>query len=452
MVDLASLVITIGKGVTGLLTGSLALISDAAHSLLDVAATTLTYLAVKAANKPADAEHPYGHGKVESVAALAETAFLFLLSGAVAYEAVRRLSTGETEFLPSSLAAGVLVAAIVVDGWRWWSLKKVARETGSEALDADALHFSADLVNSVLVLGAFGLGAIGYPQADAVVAFGVSAFIAVAGFRLARRTLATLIDAAPKGSADLATRVVRDVPGIVGVEGVRLRQAGGRMIGEIGVSVSRTLPLERVAEIKTQVEQALADAFADADVSVIPQPVALDTESVLERVMLIAARNRVPAHHVTVQTIGERLSVSADLEIDGRMNLGAAHRVASGFEAAIRAEFGPATEVETHIEPLDVEEMAGREAEARMVATIATALAEQAAASDGLIGHIHNVRVRESDAGLVVHYHCWADAALDVASVHEAVDAIERAMRLAHPDIRRIVGHAEPARPDAAAS
>src|SRR4051812_6811679 len=174
----ASAVITLAKGVAGLASGSLALISDAAHSLLDVAATTLTWFAVRAANKPADAEHHYGHGKYESLAALIETAFLFLLSGAVAFEGVRRLLGGQSDVEPSWMAAGVLAAAIAVDAWRWRRLKRVAAETGSEALEADALHFSSDLVNSVLVLAALGAAAAGYPQADALAAVLVALFIA----------------------------------------------------------------------------------------------------------------------------------------------------------------------------------------------------------------------------------------------------------------------------------
>jgi cation diffusion facilitator family transporter len=134
----------------------------------------MTYLAVRAGNKPADEEHHYGHGKVESLAALVETALLFLLSGVVAWEGVRRLSTGSAEVEPSWIAAAVLVGAILVDAWRWRSLKRVARETGSQALEADALHFSSDLVNSVLVLGALAAAAMGFPQADALVAIAVS--------------------------------------------------------------------------------------------------------------------------------------------------------------------------------------------------------------------------------------------------------------------------------------
>ena len=202
----ASAGITLAKGAAGLATGSLALISDAAHSLLDVASTTITWLAVRAAHKPADDEHQYGHGKVESLAALIETAFLFLLSGAVAYEGARRLASGETSVVPSFAAAGVLVAAIGVDAWRWHALRKVARETRSEALEADALHFSSDLVNSALVLAAFGAAALGYRQADSLVAIGVSLFIAFAGpsgSRSARSTRFSMPPrrASPTGSA-----------------------------------------------------------------------------------------------------------------------------------------------------------------------------------------------------------------------------------------------------------
>jgi cation diffusion facilitator family transporter len=444
---IASVVITIGKGLAGFATGSLALISDAAHSLFDVVATTITYLAIKAADKPADEEHPFGHGKVESVAALAETAFLFVLSGAVAYEGIRRLLAGVADFTPSWIAAGVLVVAIAVDAWRWISLKRVARETGSEALEADALHFSADLINSALVLMAFGAAALGYPQADALVAIAVAVFIAIAGFRLARRTLDTLIDTAPKGSSELLRRIVSDVPGVVDVQSVRLRLSGGRLIGEVNIQVSRTLALERVAELKDEISRIITATFPDADITIVAQPIALDSETLLERVLLIAIHNHVPAHHVTVQNISERLSVSADLEIDGRMSLGDAHRIASNFEAAIRAEFGAATEVETHIEPLEVSHLEGHEADARLVAKVATALAEHAA-KNGIISHVHNVRVRRTSAGLVVNYHCWADPDLDVANAHAAVDAVERRMRADMPDIRRIVGHAEPSTPE----
>jgi cation diffusion facilitator family transporter len=442
---LASVAITIAKGLAGLATGSLALISDAAHSLLDVAATTITWLAVRAAHKPADEQHHFGHGKFESLAALIETAFLFVLSGAIAYEGVRRLSTGQSEVQPSWAAVAVLVGAIVVDAWRWWSLKRVARETGSDALAADALHFSSDLVNSVLVLAALGVTAMGYPESDALVAIGVSAFIAFAGFRLAQRTINTLLDTAPKGLAEQVRARAEGVPGVVSVERVRVRPAGGHVIGEVLVRVSRTLPLERVAEIKGKVVNAIREELPQGEFTVTADPIQLDDETILERVLLTAARLRVPVHHVTVQTLARRLSVSFDLEVDGRMSLGRAHEIASRVEAAIQEELGPQVEVESHIEPLVAAQLEGREADAVTVARIATSLAEKTS-DGGAIADVHDVRVRMTESGLVVNYHCRVDPALDVTSVHELVDDLERRVRLQHPEILRVVGHAEPVR------
>jgi cation diffusion facilitator family transporter len=441
----ASAAITLAKGVAGLATGSLALISDAAHSLLDVASTTLTWLAVRVAHKPADEEHQYGHGKVESLAALVQTAFLFLLSGAVAYEGVRRLASGETNVSPSWTAAGVLVAAIAVDAWRWWALKRVARATASEALEADALHFSADLVNSALVLLALAAAALGYPEADSLVAIGVSLFIAFAGLRLAKRTIDTLLDAAPAGLAAAIRSEAESVEGVVSVERVRVRPAGGQVFGEILVRVARTLPLEKVAEIKDQVAEKVRAAMPRTELIVSTEPTQLDDETVLERVLLIAAKRRIPVHHVMVQEVAGRLSVSLDLEVDGRMSLGAAHGIATKMEAAIREDLGPEIEVDTHIEPLRVGALAGTDESSDVAARLARSLSDTAL-HVGHVSDIHSVRVRRTSDGLVVNYHCRFDPSLTVASVHAHVDELERRFRTGHPEVLRVIGHAEPVR------
>lgn len=441
----ASAVITVGKGVAGFATGSLALISDAAHSVVDVAATTLTYIAVRTANKPADEKHHYGHGKVESLAALFETALLFILSGAVAYEGVRRLLAGQSDIEWSWAAIGVLLVSIVIDATRWYQLTKVARETNSEALAADALHFSSDLVNSVLVLAAFGAAAYGFPQADSLVAIGVSLFIALAGFRLAKQTIDSLLDTAPAGLTDEIRTLVTAVPGVASVEALKLRAAGPQLFVEVEIGVSRTLPLDRLSAIKDAVAEAVHQAREDAIVTVTATPRALDDETILERVLLIAAKRRVPVHHVTVQTLDGRISVSLDLEVDGRMTLGSAHIVASRLEAAIREELGADTEVETHIEPLVSSSLEGRDVDAETVARVATSLANHAK-EVSIISDVHSVRVRGTDHGLIVNYHCRVDPALDVAHVHEKVDELEHLVRSDVPAITRIVSHTEPLR------
>jgi len=439
----ASVIITLGKGWAGLATGSLALISDAAHSLLDVAATTMTWLAIRAASKPADEDHHYGHGKVESIAALVETAFLFLLSGAVALEGIRRLLEEQSAIKIHWLAIVVLIVSIAIDGWRFTSLKRVAKETQSEALAADALHFSSDLINSALVLAAFGASALGYPQADALVAVGVSLFIAIAGYRLAKRTLNTLLDTAPLGSANQIKKLASAVPGVVSVDDIKVRQVGADLFIEIEISVARSMSFDRVGTLKNSITSAIRSEFLQASITVTATPVTLDEETVLERILIIAARRRIPVHHVTVQEIEGKLSVSLDLEVDGKMSLNDAHTVASQLESAIQDELGSDTEVETHIEPLVISSMIGRDVDEEHRQNIARSLINNALPNQ-TISDIHNVRVRTTDHGLIVNYHCRVAPDLDVTHVHEAVDQLEQRVRKENPNILRIVSHTEP--------
>jgi len=215
------------------------------------------------------------------------------------------------------------------------------------------------------------------------------------------------------------------------------------VIGEILVRVSRTLPLERVAAIKQTVAEAIAEDLPEAEFTITADPRQLDDETIMERVMLIAARLHVPVHHITVQNLEGRLSVSFDLEVDGRMTLARAHGVADRVESAIQEELGPQVEVESHIEPLAMAHLEGREAEAAVVAAVAATLARNT--EEGAIREVHSVRVRVTPSGLIVNYHCRVDPALNVAAVHDLVDDLERRVRLNHPEILRVVGHAEPA-------
>jgi cation diffusion facilitator family transporter len=441
----ASAGITLAKIVAGLLSGSLALISEAAHAAVDTGATIITYLAVRTANKPPDEQHHYGHGKFESLAALAETIILFILATVVVIHAWDRLRSGGGEFEPTILAFVVLIGSIIVDLNRVTALRKVARETGSQALAADAMHFASDMVGSVLVLLGLLAGLAGFKYGDALAAMGVAAFIAIAGWRLGRSTIDTLLDRAPDGVGDQVRQIVASVPGVVEVERVRIRPGGTQVFGDITVGVSRTLPLDRVSQIKSQISTNVQAAVPNIAISVDAIPQALDDETILVRVLLTAAQRRTPIHHVIVQNVEGRLSVSMDMEVDARMSLGAAHAKATKLEAAIRDELGTDTEVETHIEPLRVKHLIGDTA----LETVSTAVVQALTSSaDGISGlsNIHDIRVRDTGDGLVINYHCQFEANRDVAFVHKAVDELERRMRSTWPNLARIIGHAEPTR------
>jgi len=441
----ASAGLTLAKGIVGLSTGSLAILSEAGHSLIDFAATLMTFFAVRASDKPADAEHHYGHGKIESVSALAETALLFLLSGVVIWEAMQRLTAGGQAVEATPWAFAVIVSSILVDFFRARVLYRTAAATSSEALEADALHFRSDMFSSIAVLIALAAVARGYAWADSAAAIVVALFIFIAGWRLGRRTIDTLTDTAPAGAAARISAIAARVPGVVAVERVRVRQAAGVEFVDLTVGVSRTLPLDRVAALKHRIEAALRTALPKAELSITTEPRALDGETVLERVMVIARNRSLAVHHVTVHAIGTQLSVSLDLEVDGAMGLGAAHEIATALEDAIRDELGSTVEVETHIEPLQPHGQAGVEATPARVAEVRAALVEIA----GLcapVGEVHDVRVRRSDGAELVNFHCRVDPTLTVAEVHQRVDEVERALRERFPTITRVIGHAEPRR------
>lgn len=442
----ASLGMTIAKAVVGISTGSLAVLSEAGHSLIDLGATVMTYAAVRVSGKPADEQHHYGHGKIESVSALGETALLFLLSGVVIWEAVKRLIEHEEHaVVASAWAFGVIAVSVVIDFFRARALSRIAKQTQSQALEADALHFSSDLWASLAVLAGLAGVRFGLPWADSAAALLVAVLVCVAGWRLGRRTIDTLTDTAPEGATAQVTAIAAKVPGVVTVEKVRARAVGHNVFLDIAVTVSRTMPLDKVGTVKEAVTAAIRKQIPGAEPNVTTDPVALDNETVLDRVMVIARNRALAVHHVTVHEIGDRLAVSLDLEVNGRLSLGAAHGLADTLEDAIAAELGPTVEVETHIEPLQPQEAPGREAPPERVMAVEIALAELAPESR-TIREVHNVRVRETDEGEIVNFHCRVDPELSVQSVHEKVDALERALRERSPSIKRVIGHAEPMR------
>jgi cation diffusion facilitator family transporter len=440
---LASAALSIAKLAAGLLSGSLALVSEGAHNVLDAGSSALTFFAVREADKPADEEHPFGHAKIEAVAALAQTGFLAVLSVAVAIEAIQRLGGESARVDANALALGVVAISIAVDFIRWRGLTRIARETKSDALAADALHYSSDLVSTLLVLVGLAATRFGFVHADALAAIGVAILIAIASYRLGRHTIDTLVDTAPKGLADRLRRAIEAVPGVAEVDAVRLRPSGAQIIGEVGIFVSRTLPLERVAAIKDEVARRISAQWPETSLTLTANPTALDDESLLERVQLIATRLRLAVHHIAIQEVRERKCVSLDMEVDGRMSLGDAHELATRLETAIENEVGPDIEVETHIEPMETQELHGRDADPAFVEQIANALSR--AAINGELRNVHDVRVRETPGGYFVNFHCWIDPKVSVDATHDAVDALERAVRADFSNVMRIVGHAEPA-------
>jgi len=432
------------KFAVGIAIGSLALISEALHSSVDVIATIITWLVVRVSDAPADEEHHYGHGKFESLSALFVIALLYVLAGGILVESWSRLREGAPPPTLSAIAFVVLAIDIAVNFWRARALHRTARETRSQALAADALHFASDVLGSIAVIIGLVLTGLGHAWGDSAAAIAVAVMISILGLRLGRSTIETLLDRAPHGVAEKATAAIAAVPGVVGVERLRARTVGPTYFIDAIAEVPRTYPIDRVEAIKKNAQNAVSKVLGNADLTFTAVPVARDNESVRERIMVIARNSGLAVHHVTVHDLGGRLTVSIDLEVDGDMELSAAHDIAHELERGIREDFGEDVEVDTHIEPLEPELPHGTDAAPMRVEAIKAALTRFAA--NGAIHDIHNVRVRNTDAGEIVNFHCRAAPSMSVIKVHENVDEIEHALRRRFPTIKRVISHAEPTR------
>src|ERR1700688_4948669 len=306
----ASAGMAVAKFVVVIAIGSLALISEALHSSVDVVATIITWMVVRVSDLPADEEHHYGHGKFESISALGVIALLYVLAGGILVESWSRRREGAPPPTISTIPFVVLLIDIGVNFWRARALHRTAHDTKSQALAADALHFASDVLGSIAVIVGLALSALGYAWGDAAAAIAVAVMIALLGLRMARSTVETLLDRAPEGASEKAAAAIRSVPGVVDVERLRVRMVGSTHFIDAIVEVPRTYPIDRIDEIKRRAQDAVAKVLGDADLTFTAVPVARDNESVRERIMVIARNSGVAVHHVTVHDLGGKLTVS----------------------------------------------------------------------------------------------------------------------------------------------
>jgi cation diffusion facilitator family transporter len=439
----ASAGLTLIKLAAALTSGSLGLLSETFHSLFDFGATIITLVAVRFSHLPADDEHHFGHAKIESLAALVETFLLVGVTLWVAYEAVTRLVFGGHDVEISWWLFAVVIISIAVDYNRSHALEHTAKKTSSDALAADAMHFWADMLSSIAVLVGLFFTWLGFKYADALTALVVSVFIGKAAYGLGARALSTLLDEAPAGATEKLRGLAAGTKGVLRVKQLRVRPAGATLFVDVAVDVPRTLPSTEIEDIRQTLVKTMRKNFSQSDVAVQIHPVALDSETAFDKIELIAAQHGLSIHHLAVQDLDGKLAVSFDLEVEGSMPLHAAHDKATKLEDAIREGLGNNVEVESHIEPLDAVLLVGQPANERIVSRISKKLGALCKAEKQLSG-LHNIRVRQHEAGHYVHYHCRFKSTQTINDVHAVIDRIENALIKVEPTIMRVVAHAEP--------
>ena len=446
---LSAIAITFLKLVVGLSTRSLGILSEAAHSGLDLVAAFITFLSVRVSDKPADAEHQYGHGKVENFSAFLETGLLLLTCVWIVWEAVRRLGGRHAVHIEPSLAAfGVLFASMAVDWWRSGALRRIARKYDSQALEADALHFTTDIFSTAVV--ALGLFLVlmadkwqrpWLVKADAIAALVVSVVIVYVSWRLARQTIDALLDAAPAGYRGRVMEAALKVNGVIEVERVRVRRAGNRYFADLTVGLARNVTFQRSDQVAAEISAAVQDILPDSDVVIHSVPRESHHENIFDRIRAVAARNNFNVHDVSVQDLGGRLHVEQHLELDENLSLKQAHDLATSVEAEMRKEVPEISTILTHIEsePATIEsgEKIARDAALeRKLKPIVREFPE--------ILDMHDIEIKRVREKVYMSCHCTMSDDLPLSRVHDVSTALEIRFKQVAPELFKVLIHPEP--------
>jgi cation diffusion facilitator family transporter len=433
-------------------TGSLGVLSEALHSGLDLLAAIITFLSVRVSDEPADERHPYGHGKFENFSAFVETALLLITALYIIYEAFDRLFFHHVHIQPSVTAILVLGVALAIDVTRARALKRVAQKYSSDALEADALHFSTDVWSTIVVISGIGLVWAGetwnlpwLAYADALAGLAVAAIILWVGAQLGRRTLDALLDVAPKGLQQEIAMAVGRMDGVLDVDRVRVRRAGNRHFVDATVSVARTASLEQVHALSDAIEKRIGE-IVPSDVMVHAEPRAPQGEHLFEAIRAVAQRMGLAIHDVTALQHAGQLFIELHLEVDENLSLREAHRQSTELEEGIRKLRDGSTDVNIHIEPLGrhiATPDAGAGEMKQLSRSIEDFLNGLPAEFDELV-NCHDVRVRQVEHHILASCHCTMRGALPITQVHDVTATLEDRVKAKFPQIYRVTIHPEP--------
>ena len=433
-------------------TGSLGVLSEALHSGLDLIAAIITFLSVRVSDEPADERHPYGHGKFENFSAFVETGLLLLTALYIIYEAFDRLFFHSVHIQPSITAIVILFFALGIDLTRSRALSNVAKKFSSEALEADALHFSTDVWSTTVVIVGVGLVWAGEVwnlpyliYADALAGLAVAAVILWVGSQLGRRTIDALLDAAPEGLQQEIARAVARMDGVLDVDRVRVRRAGNHHFVDATVSVARTASLEQVHALSDAIEKRIGE-IVPADVMVHAEPRAPQGEHLFEAIRAVAQRMGLAIHDLSALQQQGKLFVELHLEVDENLSLREAHRQATELEEGIRELRDGPIEVNIHIEPLGrhiatPDDGAGEMKQ--LSGAVEQFLNAMPSEFDELV-NCHDVHTRQVAHHILVSCHCTMKGTLPITQIHDVTATLEDRVKERFPQIHRVTIHPEP--------
>ena len=445
---LAALLITTLKIVVGLATQSLGILSEAAHSGLDLIAAMVTWFSIRVSDKPADADHQYGHGKVESFSAFIETGLLLLTCIWIVYEAVKRLFFQTVEIEPSVPAFLVMFLSMGVDVWRSRALGGMAKKYDSQALEADALHFSTDVWSSAVVILGLALVWAGrsfhvnwLQRADPIAALFVACVVVNVSWRLARRTMDALLDAAPSGVRSQILDRIATVDGVLEVERVRIRKSGNHYFTDVSLGMARNFTFQRSEQVSDAVTARVREILPDADVMVHPVPRARHSENIFDRIRAVATRHNFNVHDISVQDLTGELHVEQHLELDEQLSMKQAHDEVTRLETEMRSEIPEIATILTHIEsePATIESGEQIVLEPKLEKQLRDVIKDFPEVMD-----VHEFQFKKIRDRLYVSCHCTLPDEMPLSRVHDVQTALEIRFKQDAPELFRVLIHPEP--------
>ncbi|MBF0100237.1 MAG: cation diffusion facilitator family transporter [Desulfobacterales bacterium] len=434
----------------GIFTGSLGILAEAAHSALDMVAAVVTYFAVRFSGRPPDQDHQYGHGKIENLSALFETILLFITCIWIIYESIERLFFHPVAVEASIWAFIVMVISIVVDYTRSQLLFKTAKKYNSQALAADALHFSTDIwSSSIVIVGLICVWLSTYfkipwlVNADAVAALGVSLIIIYISFKMGKQTIDVLLDGVSDRLADDVSSAAASVTGVTKVKKVRVRRSGPEVFADIVILISRDTDLIRSHDISREVKIAVRTKLQmpDADVMIHIDPSDPNEDGTLETLRALAKEQHLLAHDIRIRNVENSMLLELHLGVPDFYTVKHAHAKATVFEESVKKAFPEFNRIITHLEPIsDERKKIAQQADHLDIHQIVYEVCNKS----GKNIQAHDIESLYQDGELNLHFHCTMTGDLNLEYAHNVTELLEKALRSRIPNLGRVMIHIEP--------
>jgi cation diffusion facilitator family transporter len=440
---LAAVFLTGFKLGIGLWTNSLGILSEAAHSGLDLLAAVITLFAVTFADRPADEDHQYGHGKLENISAFIETLLLVITCAWIIWEGVSRL-VDQTHHVETNIWSFIVMGtSMIVDVSRSRALYRVAKKYHSQALEADALHFSSDVWSSLTVIAGLFFVWIGYPVFDSLAAIAVALLVLFVSYRLGRRTIDALMDRVPKELANEIEHAIKSVDGVEELRKLRIRPSGAHIFVDAVVAIRRTIPFQSAHAIMDSIERTIRSIHTNADVVVHAEPFESKDETMIDKIRMIVMDKGLRApHNIEVHLTDGKYFIDFDVEYAKGLSFAEAHEISTDIEGQIQRELSSVGKVTIHMEECEASE--------HPVPNVTAIEIELSSKIRSIAGQQKDV-LSCSELTLLQEGNkynatltCQVNKTKTLDEVHQIISRIESVLFQHFKQLRRITIHAEP--------